>query len=596
MLTIGSSRTVATLSFTGTANSHANSHDINNLTITFLTTDFTLGALPTGANRSDITIDFSSLVNVSTNNASDISKNQAKLNGQANESLTSPKFCIKTSSFSTKSECTSSGTEILPEVVTSGPAVVMEKVATLNPSTTYHYIVYGVSSTGGEVTGEVKTFKTKPNVETKAASSRASRSARLNATVSEALTNPKFCYKTSSFSSLFQCKTGDYLEGVAEVVSGGTSLRGSVTFLKKSSAQSSFTFLLARKSTNPSDSVVSGTTNYALPVSSLNPNTTYYYIIYGTVDGTEYDGGVQTFTTDPEDSGGSGGGTDGGSGGSGGSASTPVVTPGPRIDSISKTLACYIGTELTISGSYFDEGRVSFDGVSVVIRDISGSTIKVALPLSSAGRRTITVTTPYGSAVANIEYVSVPKPVFEPIRIPYLSQGASLNLPFIASNANTYGVASKLPNGLSINATTGVISGTPRENGIFVLTLTASNICGETQQVVELDIDSPTPNAISHRINFTPNSCKIPDSAKASLELFLEKVKRISPRNIIPEIYVSGGGKAGNPNSPLADCRQEAICDFLLLEDLLGEVLDDVFTGAENRVEIIVYWPRPNDG
>ena len=69
----------------------------------------------------------------------------------------------------------------------------------------------------------------------------------------------------------------------------------------------------------------------------------------------------------------------------------------------------------------------------------------------------------------------------------------------------------------------------------------------------------------------------------------------LSPK-VNPEIYVSGGGKASDPNSPLADCRQEAICDFLLLENLLGEVLSDVFTGAENRIEIIVYWPRPNDG
>ncbi len=146
-----------------------------------------------------------------------------------------------------------------------------------------------------------------------------------------------------------------------------------------------------------------------------------------------------------------------------------------------------------------------------------------------------------------------------------------------------------------MNHATGEISGTSTENGIFVLTLTASNLCGETKQLVELDIDAPTPNAISHRINFLPGSCSIPDSAKAYLEAFLEKAKGLSPRNLIPEIYVSGGGKANDSNSPLADCRQEAICDLLLLENLLGEVLSDVFTGSENRIEIIVYWPRPND-
>jgi len=594
VLTIGSSRTVATLSFTGTANSHSNARDVSDLTITFLSTDFTLGALPTGANRSNLVIDFSGSVTVSTNNASDIRKDQAKLNGQANEALTDPKFCIKTSTFSTKSECSSSGTEIVATTTGSGSSVAMEKVATLNPSTTYYYIVHGVSTTGGEVTGEVRSFKTKPNVETKAPSSKTARSARLNATVSEALTNPRFCYKTTSFTSLADCLSGGST-GTAEVVSSPTSLIGSFKLPKKSAPQISFGYLLARKSSTPSGSVVPGTTYYALSVSSLNPSTTYYYIIYGTVDGSEYDGGVQTFATDSEDSGSSGGSSGSSGGSSGGTSSTPVVTPGPIISSISKSLVCFTGTEVTISGSYLDGGVVTLNGASAVIKNISGTSIRVSLPSSAAGRRTITVTTPYGSAVAYIDYVSAPKPKYEPIRIPYLAQGDSIYLPFAATGALSYSLTGKLPQGLSFNTSTGLISGVAIENGIFIFTMVAEG-CGETSQLVELDIDAPTPNAISHRINFNRNSCTIPDAAKESLERFLEKAKGLSPRNIIPEIYVSGGGKASDPNDPLADCRQEAICDFLLLENLLGEVLSDVFTGSENRIEIIVYWPRPNDG
>ena len=525
----------------------------------------------------------SASVTVSTIDASDIRKNQAKLNGQASEALTNPKFCLKASAFSNKSECATSGTEIEATAVSSGSTVAIEKVATLNPSTTYHYVVYGLSASGGEVTGEVKSFKTKPDVETKAPTSKTARSARLNATVSEALTNPRFCYKTTSFSSLAECLSGGST-GVAEVVSGGTSLVGSTKLAKKASPQISFANLLARKSSTPSGSVVPGTTNYALTVSSLNPNTTYYYIIYGTVDGIEYDGGVKTFATDSEDS-----------GSSGGTSSTPVVTPGPIISSISRSLICVTGTEITISGSYLDGGVVTLNGASAVVKNISGTSIRVSLPSSAAGRKTITVTTPYGSAVAYIDYVSAPKPKYEPIRIPYLAQGDSINLPFAATGALSYSLTGKLPQGLSFNTSTGLISGVASENGIFIFTMVAEG-CGETSQLVELDIDAPTPNAISHRINFNRNSCTIPDAAKESLERFLEKAKGLSPRNIIPEIYVSGGGKASDPNGPLADCRQEAICDFLLLENLLGDVLSDVFTGSENRIEIIVYWPRPNDG
>ena len=587
VLTIGSSKTVATLSFTGNANSHANSHDINNLTITFLTTDFTLSALPTGANRSDLVIDFSSSVTIATNNALDIKKNEAKLNGQANEALTDSKFCIKTSTFSTKSECTASGTEIAATVTPSvGSSVVMEKVATLNPSTTYYYIVHGVSTTGGEVTGEVRSFKTKPEVETKAPSSKTARSARLNATVSEALTSPKFCYKASSFTTLSDCLTGGSID-TATVVTGGAGLVGSNKTTKKTGIWSTFVYLKARVAPTPTEFSV-GETTYALTVSGLTPSTTYYYIIYGTVDGAEYDGGVMNLTTLAEEAGGSGGS-------SGSSSTTPAPTPGPTISSISKSLVCFTGTELTISGSYFGGAIVTLDGNSANIRENSGSSIRVLLPSSAVGRRTITVTTSYGSAIAYIDYVSLPKPKYEPIRIPYLAQGDSIYLPFAATGALSYSLTGKLPQGLSFNTSTGLISGVSIENGIFILSMVAEG-CGETSQLVELDIDAPTPNAISHRINFNRNSCTIPDAAKESLERFLEKAKGISPRNIIPEIYVSGGGKASDPNSPLAECRQEAICDFLLLEDLLGEVLSDVFTGAENRIEIIVYWPRPNDG
>ena len=280
--------------------------------------------------------------------------------------------------------------------------------------------------------------------------------------------------------------------------------------------------------------------------------------------------------------------------GSGGSPSAPVI-PGPKITQISKSLICSIGNEVVINGSFFEGGSVTLDGVAAAIRIISATSITVMLPQAVAGKRTIKVTTPHGSDIAFIEYVTVPRPKFESIRMPYLSQGSALFLPIFALNASSYSLNGRLPAGLTLNVDTGVISGTPSENGIFIFNLIASGICGETLQYVELDIDAPTPNAISHRINFLPNSCEIPYAAKASLEKFLEKAKAMSPRNIIPEIYVSGGSKNGDPNSQAAKCRQEAICDFLLLENLLGEVLTDVFTGSENRIEIIVYWPRPND-
>lgn len=517
----------------------------------------------------------------STNSPSAVSKESATLNGESTESLDNPKFCLLSSGaantpFANKQACVNGGGS-LKTAVPSGSNYSAD-LSSLPPSTWHHFVLFGEKD-GSNYEGTVISFKTKPSVVTNPGSLVTARSARFNATVSETLTNPRFCYNTRPVTTLIDCLT----DGLTTVASadGDALVMSRKSQLKKESTRG-INYLLAPREKSRSESLVSYVT-YTAPVAGLDPNTTYYFIIYGTVDGENYDGGVKSFATPANDDSGGGGGT------------TQVVIPGPRIDAISRNLSCSTGAELTITGAYFTDGRITLEGLGVIVRNISDNSIQVLLPESSAGRKTVTITTPHGVANFFIEYVSVPKPVFETIRIPYLSQGSSVSLPFTATNASLYGVVGRLPSGLTQNASTGLISGTPSENGIYVITLTATGICGETRQIVELDIDAPTPNAISHRINFLPGSCVIPDSAKASLEAFLEKAKGISPRNIIPEIYVSGGGKANDPNSLLADCRQEAICDFLLLENLLGEVLSDVFTGSENRVEIIVYWPRPND-
>lgn len=284
-----------------------------------------------------------------------------------------------------------------------------------------------------------------------------------------------------------------------------------------------------------------------------------------------------------------------GGGGSGGGGTTIQAPPPPVITSLSRTQLCAATSEITIFGSNLDGATVKLDGIEVMVRSSSTNMVMVTLPAGSLGTKLISVSTKNGVSSASINYVTANKPKFQPIRIPYLSQGVAVNLDIIAEHASNFRLIGILPSGISFNNESGLISGTPTENGVFVLDVIAVGPCGDTTAVLELDVDAPTPNAISHRINFLPGSCTISESAKESFLRFIEKVKGVSPRNIIPDIYISGGYKESDPNGPLAQCRQEALCGVLLVEELLGEVLTDVFSGSEHRIEIIVYWERPSD-
>lgn len=263
----------------------------------------------------------------------------------------------------------------------------------------------------------------------------------------------------------------------------------------------------------------------------------------------------------------------------------------PSINSVSKLEVCAIGSELVITGENFEGGKLFLDGIELEARYLSSSRIDFILPRASGGDRVVRVVTPRGTVSFTIKYVDAPKPIFIPIAMPYMSQGDDLKLPIRATNATSYSLIGNLPQGLVFDSTTGMISGKPNENGIFGFVVTARGICGETSQLLELDIDKKTPNAISHRINFTKGASCINESAKASLDAFLEKVKSLAPRNLIPEIYISGGGVGSG--SDLGDDRRDCLCEVFLDQEFYGNILEGEFIGATNRVEIIVYWARP---
>lgn len=414
----------------------------------------------------------------------------------------------------------------------------------LTPGTTYYFRIIASNSIG-TANGEILSFQTgAPTATTSSADQVTTTTARLRGS-----------YTTG----------GGLSTDVVFIWSANPALTGGTT-------------IVVGTNTNNSD------TSTAL--SGLTPGTTYYYQISATASSITANGAIVSFTTNSDPA----------------QNSTPAPTPAPPppppppvITSLSATLLCAASNDLIIYGSAFEGASVTFDGAAVPIKQSSASSLVVTLPSAPLGTKSLVVTTPNGRATATVTYLTASKPKFQPIRIPYLSQGTAINLDIAADDARSFKLTGRLPSGVTFNEVTGLISGTPTENGVYVLSIVAVGVCGEVNSTLELDIDAPTPNAMSHRINFLPGSCELTDSAKASFEEFITKIKGLSPRNIIPDIYISGGSKNSDPNSPTAKCRQESLCDLLLIEDLTGDILTDVFTGSENRIEVIVYWPRPND-
>ena len=176
-------------------------------------------------------------------------------------------------------------------------------------------------------------------------------------------------------------------------------------------------------------------------------------------------------------------------------------------------------------------------------------------------------------------------------------KGGEFSYTFSANLGITYSYRGDIPAGLNFDPSTGLISGTPTRDGIFKITIIATGFCGEVSQEITLDIDKEIPNAISYRIKFpyrTNNG--VHGTVLSVLKKFLEYVKEISPRNIDPVIILSGGGQQGttDPNSGQQFERNNAICDILLTQNLIGQIITGLFTGPDDEIEIIVYWPKPS--
>jgi hypothetical protein len=176
-------------------------------------------------------------------------------------------------------------------------------------------------------------------------------------------------------------------------------------------------------------------------------------------------------------------------------AVTVTVTPASLADgtsgsAYSQTISATGGTgpySFALSSGAFPEG-LSLNGSTGALTGTPVVAGSYTFTLTAADANGVTGSRSYGLAIAA---APVPVPVPVPATVLTLSPGtlpaATIGSPFsqmlsTAGGTGPYGysVSGALPTGLSLNASTGEITGTPSETGSFSFTITATDSAGNT--------------------------------------------------------------------------------------------------------------------
>ena len=189
------------------------------------------------------------------------------------------------------------------------------------------------------------------------------------------------------------------------------------------------------------------------------------------------------------------------------------------------------GTSVTITGTGFTGATaVSFGGSAASSFTVNNATQITATAPAGSGTVDITVTTTGGtSATGGGDHFTYTNISIAPATLPAATVGAAYSQTMTASGGiNPYSFAisaGSLPAGLSLNSSTGVLSGTPTAGGAFNFTITVTDHVAATgHQAYSLTVNAPTitlsPASLAAATEFTAYSQTVTASGGTSVYSF----------------------------------------------------------------------------
>ncbi len=268
-------------------------------------------------------------------------------------------------------------------------------------------------------------------------------------------------------------------------------------------------------------------------------------------------------------------------------STTYLYDPDPVISSLSTISIATSGGAITITGSFLSGASITIGTTRAAISSNTDALITASLPPSTAGEKVMTLTTPFGSTTSKLTYLEPPA-LKATLPAGYIAQGDLVSLSLSATGASSYSASGTLPQGLSFNTTTGLLSGIATKEGIYNFSITASNAAGSDTKNYTLDIDRPTPRPITTNLYFSHKNSTLSPSNKASLDRFITRINSVAPRNLSTTITMTGG--AGNSKTSLTNIRHEQIKRYLEASGI--KFKSTTTSGSASKVEVAVTWTR----